>query len=527
MIGALFLSVLPWLSPIANPDIFWHLSSARWVLENRALPWQDYFSFTRQGLPWIDFEWLSQLVFYAAHAVAGYWGLWLLKVALLAACAGTTFALLKLYGLELEWRLAGLAIWSAGAITFSDIRPDLISLLFFSIQLVVLEAWRLEKLRFRPAFLAGFFALYVLWNNLHAGFAQGLALWAAYIASALLHRGREPGRLAVCAAASAAGTLVNPYGLGPYRVLAEHWRMRADLTRIIQEWQPIPFQNPFHWPFWPVLVACLVLVWRRAGKKDLPLGLVAAALGLGYGAASHARLSTYFNAAVVPLIFILARDLGWLTRRGLRVLGAAGLVYSAYLGWAVSRLSWARVLDGRHVPVAAGEWMARENQALKGLKTYNPWEWGGYLGWRLGPDHKVFADGRYIFHDLLDEIYAAIGEAGKCQAFFARYGVGAAILRNTDVRFPTTKIYPDGSKKAFMRPWYLFYMPREQWALVYWDRKALVFVDRRRVDPRWLKNREYRYVRPGDDEAFAEAMERKEIPRRRVEEEMRRHAQGS
>jgi hypothetical protein len=85
-------------------------------------------------------------------------------------------------------------------------------------------------------------------------------------------------------------------------------------------------------------------------------------------------------------------------------------------------------------------------------------------------------------------------------------------------------MYLDGATKTFDRPWYITYLPRARWALVYWDEQALVFVDRARVPADWVAAHEYRWLLPGDDVARGDALSRGEIPRAAVAAEAARHA---
>jgi len=415
------------------------------------------------------------------------------------------------------FRAAGLVLWAAGVFTHADIRPDLFSVLFFSTVLYFLESRRLGKFKIGPRHLLGLFVLFALWTNFHAGFAFGLMLLAFYALEL------PPREIIPAAVSAGAGTLCNPYGMGPYRVMLDHWTLRGDLARYITEWQPITWRNAYHWPFWPILFLCCLLPLLRARKK-LPWGLVAATFYFAYMALNHSRLASYFNVLAVPLIFCLGRDLGALKSRWAKpgLLGA-GVIYGGYMAWVLTHFSWVSLFNDQYVPRAAAEFMARQKETVVGLRTYNPWEWGGYLGWRLAPEHKVFADGRYIFHHQLAEVGEATGSAEQGQALLARYGIEAALMRNVESRVATTKVYPDGKTKNFLRPWYLSFLPKERWALVYWDAQALFFVDRRRVSKKWLEAYEYRYVRPYDEAAFEEAMRLKEIPVARVKLEQDRH----
>ena len=47
-----------------DPDLWWHLRTGQWIVENGRIPHSDIFSFTRAGHPWISHEWLSEVIFY-------------------------------------------------------------------------------------------------------------------------------------------------------------------------------------------------------------------------------------------------------------------------------------------------------------------------------------------------------------------------------------------------------------------------------------------------------------------------------
>ncbi|MBI3288829.1 MAG: hypothetical protein HYZ74_04855 [Elusimicrobia bacterium] len=525
-LAAILLALPPLLVPLQNPDIFWHLSAGRWMAQNRAFPRLETFSFTFAGARWEDFEWLTQLLYYGMFSLLGMPGLWLLKVLLMAACAWISLRVVRLYGAGEPWEAAAAVAWTAGALTHSDARPDLMSVLGLSVLLWMLERRRVGAAAWGAWENAAVFTLFAVWSNCHAGFAFGLALLASYCLGALSANpgdGGKPGQLAGALAAAVAGTLCNPYGVGPYAVMLQHWGARAELARHIQEWQPISFRNGFHWPLWPILALGFALLLKLRRSRRLPLGLCAATLYFAYNAMRHARLASYLNVAVVPLIVCLARESGWLERPAAkRVLTVVGVVYAGYLAWVMAMTPWSGAFVGRYVPRGAAAFMAQEKDALAPLRVANPWEWGGYLGFVL-PGHRVFSDGRYIFHPLLAATAEAAADAGKYQDLLARYGATAALARNTGARFASRKLYPGGATKVFLRPWYLASLPRERWALVYWDEQALLFVDRKAVPSRWLEEHDYRYVRPGDDAAFREAVALKEIPAERVRVEEERH----
>ena len=49
---------------VTDPDVWWHLRTGQLILHDHAVPHTDPFSFTRFGQPWVNHEWLSDLLLY-------------------------------------------------------------------------------------------------------------------------------------------------------------------------------------------------------------------------------------------------------------------------------------------------------------------------------------------------------------------------------------------------------------------------------------------------------------------------------
>src|SRR5258708_22046003 len=60
---------------VADPDIWWHLHNADYLIQHHALPRQDMYSFTVAGHPWINHEWLGELPYYFAWRAFGLRGI--------------------------------------------------------------------------------------------------------------------------------------------------------------------------------------------------------------------------------------------------------------------------------------------------------------------------------------------------------------------------------------------------------------------------------------------------------------------
>ena len=66
--GFAFLSVC---FPVVNTDIWWHLASGRWILEQGSFPASDPFSAGAAGQKWTDVHWLFQVIAYGIHSAGG------------------------------------------------------------------------------------------------------------------------------------------------------------------------------------------------------------------------------------------------------------------------------------------------------------------------------------------------------------------------------------------------------------------------------------------------------------------------
>ena len=377
--AAIVFSLPAFLYPIYNPDLFWHLSAGRWIFAHGGLPRADWLSFTMPGAPWKDFEWLAQVLFEAAFRAGGFTALWLLKGALLAATWAALDAALKARWAQAPQRALGLVLWSTAALMHADIRPELFSLFFFAAALAYLESLAAGRIRLTWPGLVLAACVFAVWADLHLGFLFAFGLVAVYAAAFTWQR--RWGLAADCAKLSGAGvlgSLLNPYGAGPYEVALSHWRASAELSRAIAEWQPLSVDRPGFWVFW--LVAALAAGFTAAELKrrdaQAPWAAAAAALGLACAATVHSRAAFYCSIPAVFVACVGARRRGvW----GRRVLCAAAAACAAYAVWLAPRMHWTRLFNERFVPRAAAEFLAGEREVVEPLRAYNPWEWGGYL----------------------------------------------------------------------------------------------------------------------------------------------------
>ncbi len=380
--AALAAFALAALSPALfnDGDTYWHIRAGEWILDHRAVPHQDIFSYTRAGAPWSPAEWLAQVMMALAFRAGGWTGLHLLfgVAAGLAAgiVAGALRARLALTAALLVTVL-GLACVSGSLLA----RPHLLAL-------PLLALWTAELVRAREADRApGWWLLAAmpLWANLHGGFAFGLALAAALAVEAIIDGkgcGPMPWRWGAFVLAAAMSALLTPQGLDgllfPLRLLG------MSSLHHLGEWLPSDLST-----ITPFGIALLALVGVLVtGKVRVPWPRAIILLGLVYLALAHQRHQLLFGVAG-PLLLAPSLAVSW--PRGAEPASPliAPLSAIALCGVALLRLSLPVARgDDAMSPVTA---LAHVPVRLHALPVLNDYGFGGYLIWR---GVKPFIDSR-------------------------------------------------------------------------------------------------------------------------------------
>ena len=122
---------------ITDPDVWWHLRTGQLILQNHSLFHTDPYSFTRFGQPWINHEWLSEILLFGLYRVAGFGGL----IVAFAVVIAATFLMVFARSAGRPYLASLMTLWGAVASAPSwGVRPQMFSLLLASIFLVLLEA---------------------------------------------------------------------------------------------------------------------------------------------------------------------------------------------------------------------------------------------------------------------------------------------------------------------------------------------------------------------------------------------------
>ena len=395
----------------SDPDLWGHVRFGMDWWKTRSLPTTDPYSFT-QDRPWINHEWLSEALMGAAFMLGGALGLILLKIAVVGIALFVLSRRLHRATPLVVTAALSLVIILVTPISLT-IRPHLWSVLGLVLLLALIDREEPPDLS-RTAAGATLFAL---WANLHGGWITGAAVLAVYLITRVLRERRHVKPWIAFAAASAAGTLVNPYGLGLWRFLATTVRgSRPD----IGEWAPLSLQSPMiHWVTLATVGVVAVALGRRAEAR--PKAEVWAVLLLLFAGA--VRVGRVIPLVAPAALVLLAPyiSLAW-GQRGRLTVGrsAAANVFwipaIVALGAAVAPATRALAC----IPLR-GEWIPdlRTAPYLHGAsgRLLTTFDWGEYAIWHFGPRLKVSIDGRRetVYSDSVVEWHRAF-ERGEPDA---------------------------------------------------------------------------------------------------------------
>src|SRR5712691_4709896 len=304
----------------ADPDLWGHVRFGQDTVAERTVHLPDRYSFASDR-PWINHEWLAEVVMYGAYAAGGGAGLIALKVLLRGAMLAAAAATWRAAGLPAARRdvLIGLLlVGTAGQ--GNHVRPQLFSFALFAWLLAILLRSHLyADVRIlpparsdagasaRPAhgrslLVFAVVPMMALWTNVHGGWLVGagtLAVWAGLGLLTPLAIGDKL-RVLCAAMAALAATLLNPYGWRLWLFLRETVGFgRAEIT----EWQPVYRLGYGSVLLWALVASAAVLPLARAStRRSIDRRIVGVVIMLGVASFRVDRLLAFFTIAVTVLL---------------------------------------------------------------------------------------------------------------------------------------------------------------------------------------------------------------------------------
>jgi len=386
----------------ADPDLWGHIKFGKDLWRAKGLVRVDPYSFTAYGQPWINHEWLAELIFFGTYRYLGDSGLLFGKLGIglfivAVVCKICTFRkqLPLVYAVVM---VLAISVISPGFM----IRPQVFSFLFFTLFLYVLQLYFAERKKL--LFLLP--CLMALWVNLHGGFLMGWALLAIVVTwKSLAHfvfgkKNTDLGPLWLWFLVTSAATLLNPYG---YQLLVFLYKTLS-LPRQISEWNRVPILD-MSYPNLKLLA--LLFLWTLLSKPKQRQGWEVAGIAMTLIASLlHQRHMPFLGIMAAPyLVFRLSSLIAeiqtrfprlTLTRTSQNLVVVFLFFLVAYQGFnGLHRYVMANfriIVDPQIYPVAAIRFLQQNN--IKG-NLLAPFDWGQYAIWKLYPGCRVSVDGRF------------------------------------------------------------------------------------------------------------------------------------
>lgn len=366
---------------VQDPDVWWHLRMGE-IIMTQGIPQTDPFSYTMPSYHFVDHEWLADVIIAKIFIQSGMLPLHAL------------FAIISTAVVFLLWRcnpnpFSALIIFLiAGTLfDFVGIRMQIFTWFFLAVLMTVFAhnvLW--HKYRYALPFL------FLLWANLHGGFAIGYVVLCIWIIGTSLERRQFDRHNYIVLILSFLATFINPYG---YHLWEEVTKSLFDpaLRTLIQEWFPAVYSNSM--PFWVYSTISVVLMLRyqsRFSRTEMFLYL-------------FLLISAMASMRNIPVFLIVScgmtiRAVTFLAKEAQRYAYGKGRFTKAYYFFCIT----ACVLCVPQLLMIGSMLPQLQDVPPEGAVTYlkahmpqgnilTPYGYGGYFILHF-PEKRVFIDGR-------------------------------------------------------------------------------------------------------------------------------------
>lgn len=452
---------------IIEGDTWWHLAAGNHILATHTWPTKDQYSFSARGDPWIAYEWAGEVAVAAAYRLAGLKGMTVLMVSLSACIVLLMFEYARLRSHNTKAAFVACALMLPLTAVSFTLRPQLIGYIFLLITLIWLEKFR--QGRQRTLWLLP--PLFLVWVNVHGTFAFGLAALGLYWVSGLADfrigrirserwTGKQRRHIAIVTLLSIVALFMTPYGtqLAAYPVNMAFFQPVNIAS--FQEWRGPDFSGMYG----SLLLASILLflalpLFVRLEYRLEELGLLVFGI---YAACVHMRFVIIFAMLFVPFLAVLvtryvppysaSNDKPFLN------LALVALIAFGCVKLFPSRLTLEKMVS-REFPVEAVQYI-RQHPGLE--PVFNEEFWGGYLIRQLGPQQKVFIDGRADLYEsagVLSDYIRIMSVAPDTTFLLQKYHVRSCLIK-TDSSLATLLAHLPGWRRVYSDPISVIYVRR-------------------------------------------------------------------
>ncbi|MEW6555931.1 MAG: hypothetical protein AB1349_01080 [Elusimicrobiota bacterium] len=353
---------------MADPDYWGHIKFGQTIYEAKSIPETDDFSYTANGLKWLNHEWLSEIIFWCFYKNFSDYGIIFVRLFVGLVFCFCLWWIVKTDNFEGSI-IAYLLIFFT-VIPFWHFRPQIFTFLFFAVLIYLI---RTKIFLLIPI-------LFLFWANLHGGFVAGLVYLLIFTVFSVDRK-----KILLISLISIALSFINPYNWELWSAI-----FRAffnPLTRsYITDWQPSHFFDidfTGYWGFVLVFSYFTVTKLKKISFSEIVLPILFLVLSL-----TSIRHIPIFAIVSLPVIRFYFLDLPTkIYSKAIFVIIVFLTVISVYFKPKIEI-----EVDNNAYPVEAVQYLKKINFSGN---IFCEFDWGEYILFHFYPYALVSIDGRY------------------------------------------------------------------------------------------------------------------------------------
>lgn len=395
--------------PINSYDFWWHLKTGEYIIQQKAIPDNDPFTYTAahddtssRGRTHflLSQNWLSQVIYAVIVETFGLEAFIVFRGLLYTGIATIVLLLIVKYGsLRMSFLILALFIFSTNVALEDADRPQIFSFLWALFLIFIIEWAVVRGLNWLPLFSV---PVMFLASNMHGGYLVGLVYLLVYLFCLPFEERLKVLKwpLLLSGVLACLITYLNPGGWEAVKVTVSVLMPSPVVSRILEHRSPVEivpyvYSNIGWLSYWSLVLLSIpaAVYYFRKGRYSwmvLLIGTLAASL-------RSMRFIYFFVPISAVFVTVFLQDVvSKKIKERYRVevgIATVVMIASIVINQNPNTLFIKNVLLEKLYPVRAAEFMAKEKLPQP---VFNDMNWGGYLEWRLWPDYKMFIDTRNI-----------------------------------------------------------------------------------------------------------------------------------
>lgn len=507
-----FIAVVTSFKIFLDDDVFWHLATGRFIVQNGYIPSADVFGFMTSGTKWIPFEWGWDVITYFVYNFAGFYSLSIFRTLIVMAA----FAVIVYVLWKNEISLSLIILFSVFLVFSSlgrfSIRPQVVTYLFFILILYIFYRYK-NNYKGEKSFAVTLPVIFLLWANMHMGVLLGIAAFGIFVISeeteyffirkkAKTYEEKIKNKYLIYSVVlSIIALLINPYFIETYLYALRHSEMQ--MLEQINEWKsPFSVVSYYYVKIYIFfLITGVIILYYSFKKRELFPALLYVVIGI-YSVRGLRFISDYmfiiFICWMIALSFLIHKTsinniFNKLPVKAVLMLLLIFLIFKAsdnslykdYLGNYFRETGL--TVNKKYFPKAMFDFIRNEKIYKTGSRPFNSLKIGGYFVWNF-PENKNFIDSR----NLNDNVYAEyknidLGKPGF-ENLLEKLGIDYVMYSTPYLTINASEI----------RRNIISYLSADttDWKLIYWDDISFLFVKNLPKFSILIKKFEFKYVSP-------------------------------